>query len=164
MHDANLDSDASKLARCLFATISQLQRIRLTFTVMSRLSSLFTSSLLGGSSNVKDRSTDGFTKLRFSLETLPSSRRFTFTPAVRAEVLTELYDAFWGPYASFFIPSALSGIPSNTLLSHVQTRYNFHGAGTQESAGMGRSCGHIFDKGESCYRCKCVPKCQSPYY
>ena len=122
---------------------------------MSRFTSLFPSGFLGASAGNKERSAPADSlKLRFSLETLPNSRRFTFTHDVRAEVLSELYDALWGQYMSFFVPSTLSTLPPNTVLSHVQKRYNFHGAGNTGSNNPGHSCGHIFVKGESCYRCK----------
>ncbi|EJD04513.1 uncharacterized protein FOMMEDRAFT_107268 [Fomitiporia mediterranea MF3/22] len=120
---------------------------------MSRLSSIF--STLGGSSmSSQSRTTDGLTRLRFTLETLPGSKKYIFTPGTRSEILQELYETFWGPHGNLFLPNAISYLPVQLLLSEVQTRYGFHGAGGDPPIVPGRSCGHIFTKGESCYRCK----------
>ena len=102
----------------------------------------------------RDRTTDGLTRLRFTLETLPGSKKFIFTPGTRAEILTELYETFWGPHGQCFLPATIASLPMHGLLSDVQTRYGFHGAGIEEPVVPGRSCGHIFVRGESCYRCK----------
>ncbi|KAI5118525.1 hypothetical protein M0805_007693 [Coniferiporia weirii] len=118
---------------------------------MSRLSSLFS---LGGSTTPQSRTTDGLTRLRFTLETLPGSKKCIFSPGTRSEILAELYETFWGPHGSYFLPNAISYQPVQLLLSEVQTRYGFHSAGTEPPIVPGRPCGHIFLKGESCYRCK----------
>ena len=121
---------------------------------MSRLSQLFSTGLLGGAMGQRDRTTDGLTRLRFALETLASSKKYIFTPAVRAEILSELYETFWGQHMAYFAPTTLTKMPPYLLLSEVQNRYVFHGADTEDPVIPGRSCGHIFVKGESCYRCK----------
>ena len=120
---------------------------------MSRLTSLFSTSLLGHPP--RDRPTDGLTRLRFALETMASSRKYVFSPVARAEVLAELYQAFWGIYPHMFLPSNIQQ-PNQmqALLSDVQMRNQFGGAGGEEPIIPGKSCGHIFMKGESCYRCK----------
>lgn len=123
---------------------------------MSRLSNLFSTSLLGGHAHSpRERQTDGLTRLRFALETMASSRKYTFTPSARLEVLAELYQAFWGIYPQYFLPPNVQA-PIQSLLSEVQNKHGFAGAGGEEKIVPGRSCGHIFMKGESCYRCKCV--------
>ncbi|THH04445.1 hypothetical protein EW145_g5517 [Phellinidium pouzarii] len=118
---------------------------------MSRLSSLFS---LGSSMSPQNRTTDGLTRLRFTLETLPGSKKYIFTPGTRSEILSELYETFWGPNGNSFLPNAISYLPVQLLLSEVQTRYGFHGAGAEPPIIPNRPCGHIFMKGESCYRCK----------
>ena len=120
---------------------------------MSRITS-FLGSFGANAAAPQNRTTDGLTRLRFTLETLPSSKKYIFEPAIRSEILSELYDTFWGPHGSYFLPNAISYLPVHYLLSEVQTRYGFHGAGSDPPIVPGRSCGHIFTKGESCYRCK----------
>lgn len=118
---------------------------------MSRLTSLFS---LGGSVSPPNRTADGLTRLRFTLETLPGSKKYIFTPGTRSEILSELYETFWGPHGSYFLPNAISYIPVQLLLSEIQQRYGFQGAGQEPPIVPGKPCGHIFMKGESCYRCK----------
>lgn len=122
-------------------------------TAMSSFSSLFSSKLLA-SMTPRDRPSDPLSRLRFALETMPGSRKYVFTPATRAEILSELYDAFWGPYAHLFLPNSNSSLPLHATLSEVQTSLGFAGAGQEEPVIAGRPCGHIFKKGESCFRCK----------
>ena len=45
-------------------------------------------------------------------------------------------------------------MPLRQLLSEVQARHGFFGAGQDDPTQPGRPCGHIVLKGESCYRCK----------
>lgn len=103
----------------------------------------------------RDRSgtPDPLGRLRFVLDTMPGSRKYVFTPATRAEILSELYDAFWGSYAHLFLPNSNSSLPLHALLGEVQTRSGSH---KQVSSAPGRPCGRLFKKGESCYRCKYV--------
>lgn len=121
---------------------------------MSGLSSFFPSKFLLPSS--RERTNDAVSSLRFALETMPSSRKYVFTPATRAEILSELYDAFWGPYAHLFLPNSNSSLPLHATLADVQHSLGFCGAGKEEEEPVipGRPCGHIFKKGESCFRCK----------
>lgn len=124
---------------------------------MSRLTSLF--SLGGGgasSMSPQNRTTDGLTRLRFTLETLPGSKKYIFSPETRSEIYSELYDTFWGPHGAYFVPSAAACLPMTTPLSEAQIKYAFHGAGSEPPVIPGKPCGHIFAKGESCYRCKYV--------
>ncbi|THH12848.1 hypothetical protein EW146_g7310 [Bondarzewia mesenterica] len=107
-----------------------------------------------GSINSRDRPPDPASRLRSALETMPGSRKYVFTAATRAEILSELYDAFWGPYAYLFLPNSNSSLPLHATLSEVQTRLNFAGAAEEEVTVPGKPCGHIFKKGESCFRCK----------
>ena len=117
---------------------------------MTTLSSFFPSKFLG-SMHPRDRTSDPLARLRFALDTMPGSRKFVFTPATRAEILSELYDSFWGSYAHMFLPHSNSSLPLHAMLSEVQT----HATPTKEHpASPGRPCGHIFMKGESCFRCK----------
>ncbi|TFY79159.1 hypothetical protein EWM64_g4852 [Hericium alpestre] len=106
------------------------------------------------STNPRDRPTDPVARLRPALETMPGSRKYVFTPATRAEILSELYDSFWSSYAHLFLPNSNSSLPLHATLSEVQTRLNFAGAANEESPIPGKPCGHIFKKGESCFRCK----------
>ncbi|KAI0757474.1 hypothetical protein C8Q80DRAFT_103676 [Daedaleopsis nitida] len=119
---------------------------------MSSLSSFFPSRLLSSMhSNPRDRQTDPLSRLRFTLETMPGSRRYTFTTATRAEILAELYDAFWGSYAHLFLPNSNSSLPLHATLSEVQASA---GQPKEPQVVPGRPCGYIFKKGESCFRCK----------
>ncbi|TFK62655.1 hypothetical protein BDN72DRAFT_382278 [Pluteus cervinus] len=132
---------------------------------MSGISSYFGGKFLPAATNTRDRTSpsgsginsgataDPLSHLRFVLETLPGSRKYVFTPATRAEILSELYDAFWGPYAHLFLPNSNSSLPLHATLSEVQVSLGFSGAGKEEPV-PGRPCGHIFKKGESCFRCK----------
>lgn len=117
---------------------------------MSALSSLFPSRLLG-SIHARDRSSDPLSRLRFALETMPGSRKYVFTPATRAEILTELYDSFWGSNSHFFLPNSNSSLPLHALLSQVQLNA---GILKDQPPIPGMFCGHIFKKGECCFRCK----------
>ncbi|THU98837.1 hypothetical protein K435DRAFT_837946 [Dendrothele bispora CBS 962.96] len=85
---------------------------------------------------------------------MPGSRKYVFTPATRAEILSELYDAFWGPYSHLFLPSPNSSLPLHALLSEVQAAQGYYGAGKDDPLMPGRPCAHILKKGEPCYRCK----------
>ena len=104
--------------------------------------------------NPRDRPSDPLSRLCFALETMPGSRKYVFTPATRAEILSELYDAFWGPYAHLFLPLSNSSLPMHATLGQVQAELGFAGAGSEDPVVPGRPCGHIFTKGESCFRCK----------
>ncbi|KAI0638910.1 hypothetical protein C8Q77DRAFT_1078285 [Trametes polyzona] len=121
---------------------------------MSGLSSFFPSKFLGSAQpqpSPRERLTDPLSRLRFTLETMPGSRKYNFTPATRAEILAELYDAFWGPYAHLFLPNSNSSLPLHATLSEVQAAA---GLSKDPQVVPGRPCGHIFKKGESCFRCK----------
>src|SRR5882762_4008140 len=120
---------------------------------MSTFSSFFPSKFLP-SMNPRDRTSEPLSRLRFALETMPGSRKYVFTPATRAEILSELYDAFWGPYAHLFLPNSNSSLPLHATLSEVQAELGFSGAGSADPVVPGRPCGNIFVKGESCFRCK----------
>lgn len=110
-----------------------------------------------------NRPQDPLSRLRFALETMPGSRKYVFTPATRAEILNELYDAFWGPYGELFVEGE-RGL-GDKMLSEVQSsiaKANNTSLGKEpvedeEPVVSGRPCGHIFTKGESCFRCKSVP-------
>ncbi|GBE78568.1 hypothetical protein SCP_0114570 [Sparassis crispa] len=120
---------------------------------MSGLSSFFPTKLLSSMHRPSEplSRSDPLSRLRFALETMPGSRKYVFTPATRAEILSELYDAFWGPYAHLFLPNSNSSLPLHATLSEVQVS-----SGSQKELPPvpGRPCGHIFKKGESCFRCK----------
>ena len=118
---------------------------------MSALSAFFPSRR----AMVQDR-TDLLSDLRFSLEIMPGSRKYVFTPAARAEILTKLYVSFMGQYPHLFLPSAVSQVPPHSLLSEYQVSVSYSGAGKEDPLTPGRPCNHIFKKGESCYRCKYV--------
>jgi E3 ubiquitin-protein ligase UBR1 len=87
---------------------------------------------------------------------MPVTRKYVFTPSTRAEILSELYDALWGPYSHLFLPKSSSSLPLHATLADVQARLNFAGAALNDPPVPGRPCGYIFKKGESCFRCKWV--------
>ncbi|KAF7365509.1 E3 ubiquitin-protein ligase [Mycena venus] len=121
---------------------------------MSGLSSFFPSKFLSSSMNSRDRPPESISHLRFFLETMPGSRKYVFDAETRAEVLSELYDAFWGPHINLFLPPAQTTMPPHMLLSEIQAELAYHGAGKDEPIVPGRPCSHVFKKGESCFRCK----------
>ena len=88
---------------------------------------------------------------------MPGSRKYVFTPTARAEIINKLYVSFMGQYPHFFLPPGVAQVPSHLLLSEYQKQVGFEGAGKEDPLTPGRPCSHIFKKGESCYRCKCVP-------
>ena len=109
---------------------------------MSSLTSFFPSRLLGSMhSNPRDRQTDPLSRLRFTLETMPGSRKYNFTSATRAEILAELYDVFWGSYAHLFLPNSNSSLPLHATLSEVQASV---GQFKEPQIIPGRPCGYIF--------------------
>ncbi|VDB86546.1 unnamed protein product [Peniophora sp. CBMAI 1063] len=119
---------------------------------MSGLSSFLPFKGLG-SSSPRERASDN--RLRSALETMPGTRKYQFTPNVRAEILAELYEAFWGPFSHLFLPNSMSSLPAGKMLSEIQIAQRFNGAGGDDLMTMpGRSCNRIFKKGECCYRCK----------
>jgi hypothetical protein len=120
---------------------------------MSSFSSFFPTKLLG-SINPRDRTADPTARLRFALETMPGSRKYVFTPATRAEIISELYDSFWGSYSHLFLPPSQAGLPPHATLSDVQLSLGFSGAGEEDPVIPGRPCGRICKKGEPCFRCK----------
>ncbi|KAF8629016.1 hypothetical protein AX17_005872 [Amanita inopinata Kibby_2008] len=85
---------------------------------------------------------------------MPGSRKYVFTPATRAEILSELYDAFWGQYSHLFLPNSNSTLPLNRTLNEVQNSLGFEGAGQADLPYPGKVCGQIIGKGESCFRCR----------
>lgn len=124
------------------------------FATMSTFSSFLPSKLLN--INNRDRSSDPLSRLRFALETMPGSRKYEFTPLTRTEIITELYEAFWGTHASHFVPNPSANLPLHTSLHELQQRQGFGGAGKERKPIPGRACGNIFRKGECCFRCRCV--------
>ena len=121
---------------------------------MSTFSSFLPSKLLN--INNRDRSSDPLSRLRFALETMPGSRKYEFTPLTRTEIITELYEAFWGTHVGHFVPNPSGNLPLHTSLHELQQRQGFGGAGKERKPTPGRACGNIFRKGECCFRCRCV--------
>ncbi|KAF9259157.1 hypothetical protein L218DRAFT_981591 [Marasmius fiardii PR-910] len=123
---------------------------------MTTLSSFFTPKFLSSSNPRGERSNanDGSSHFRYILETMPSQRKYNFTAETRAEILSELYDAFWGSYAHLFLPNSNSSLPMHATLSGVQASLGFCGAGKDGPLIPGRPCSHVLKKGESCFRCK----------
>ncbi|KAF9527898.1 hypothetical protein CPB83DRAFT_907266 [Crepidotus variabilis] len=130
---------------------------------------------------------DPLSDLRFSLEIMPGSRKYMFTPSARAEILEKVYRAFVGGVGSvgeemFFGPRhdykddkrgrgpevkyGLEGMKKGALLGEWQRERGMGGfvggkecewntpSGEEDERELGRTCSHIFKKGESCYRCK----------
>ncbi|KAJ7650236.1 hypothetical protein FB45DRAFT_986384 [Roridomyces roridus] len=120
---------------------------------MSSISSFFPSKFLLPM-NTRDRPPESLSHLRFSLETLPGARKYIFNHHTREQILSQLYDAFWGSQAHLFLPPSHSNAPTISLLSEVQAGTGFQGAGKDTPIIPGRPCSHIFKKGESCFRCK----------
>ncbi|GJJ13832.1 hypothetical protein Clacol_008089 [Clathrus columnatus] len=102
-----------------------------------------------GSINSREKSPDSFTRLRYTVENVLTSKRSYSSSQMRIEVLTALYEAFWGSYAALFLPNASNISHMRTLLSEFQAKHPIYDPPTP-----GRTCGHIFQKGECCYRCK----------
>ncbi|CAE6480929.1 unnamed protein product [Rhizoctonia solani] len=96
------------------------------------------------------RPNDPLARLRFALETMPGSRKHVFSNGTRADVLKELYDAMWGNYSHLFINWGTPLAP-DALLGDAQ-RENI--PGVDDLPTPGRGCGHIFKRGESCFRCR----------
>ncbi|KAG9126257.1 hypothetical protein FRC07_004223, partial [Ceratobasidium sp. 392] len=96
------------------------------------------------------RPNDPLARLRFALETMPGSRKHVFSTGTRADVLKELYDAMWGAYSNLFVPWGTPLAP-DTLLANAQRE---HIPGVDDLPTPGRGCGHIFKRGESCFRCR----------
>ena len=127
------------------------------------LSSLIPSKFLAASMHhARDRPpqgaqpSDALSHLRFVLETMPGSRKYVFTPATRAEILAELYDAFWGPNAALFLPGASATLPSNQTLHQAQVASGFSGTGISDPPYPGKVCSRTIVRGESCFRCRQV--------
>src|ERR1700744_4974070 len=96
---------------------------------MSGFSSLLPFKSLGSSS---PRDPQNENRLRSALETMPGSRKYVFTPTTRVDVLSELYDAFWGLYAHLFLSTSGSSFPSIKMLSETQVAQRFSGAGNED--------------------------------
>jgi E3 ubiquitin-protein ligase UBR1 len=118
-----------------------------------------TGSNSSSSSSPRERAaSDPGHALRSALETLPAARAHVFTPAARAALLGALYESLFAGRAELFVPAPHVLAPG-ALLGDAQARARFHGAGAPEPPLPGRPCAHIFAKGESCFRCKCVLCC-----
>ncbi|CEL59965.1 E3 ubiquitin-protein ligase UBR1 [Rhizoctonia solani AG-1 IB] len=96
------------------------------------------------------RPNDPLARLRFALETMPGSRKHVFSNGTRADVIKELYDAMWGNYSHLFVTWGTPLAP-DVLLGDAQ-RENI--PGVDDLPVPGRGCGHIFKRGESCFRCR----------
>lgn len=103
-----------------------------------------------------DPRSDPLSDLRFSLEIMPGSRKYVFNASARAEILTKLHASLMGSNQKFFLPKGVNSVPQHQLLSDYQASVGFGGAGKDDARTEGRPCSHIFRKGETCYRCKCV--------
>ncbi|TFK28429.1 hypothetical protein FA15DRAFT_584399 [Coprinopsis marcescibilis] len=99
----------------------------------------------------QDPRSDPLSDLRFSLEIMPGSRKYVFTPAARAEILSKLYASLLGSNQKYFLPPGVESVPQHQLMSEYQSSVGFGGPVYRIP---GRPCGYIFKKGESCYRCK----------
>jgi len=126
------------------------------------LSSLIPSKFLSQSMQARDRPlhgpppSDPLSHLRFVLETLPGSRKYVFTPATRAEILSELYDAFCVNHPTLFLPASSSTLPSNQTLHQAQLASGFAGSGQSDPPYPGKVCSRTILRGESCFRCRLV--------
>jgi E3 ubiquitin-protein ligase UBR1 len=92
--------------------------------------------------------------LRLAFETMPGSRGYQFTPATRKEILKELCNSFWGANSGLFLGSSSINFSDEFPISEAQFSAGYGGAAQDDPVIPGRPCGHIFKKGESCFRCK----------
>ncbi|KAF8627096.1 hypothetical protein AX15_004547 [Amanita polypyramis BW_CC] len=97
---------------------------------------------------------DPLSHLRFVLETMPGSRKYVFTPATRAEILSELYEAFWGQHVGLFLPGSTPAFLPNHTLHQTQVALGFASAGQSDLPYPGKVCSRTIVKGESCFRCR----------
>ncbi|KIJ45203.1 hypothetical protein M422DRAFT_30047 [Sphaerobolus stellatus SS14] len=67
----------------------------------------------------------------------------------KVELFNLLYESFWGDHVGSFLPGVTQTPNMQMTLSEMQARYP-----SNDPPIPGRSCGHIFQKGECCYRCK----------
>ena len=102
----------------------------------------------------QDPRSDPLSDLRFSLEIIPGSMKFVFNASARTEILAKLNASLIGTNQKHFLPKGVNNIPQGQLLSEYQASVSFGGAGKDGGPVKGRSCSHIFRKGETCYRCK----------
>ncbi|KDQ17558.1 hypothetical protein BOTBODRAFT_185706 [Botryobasidium botryosum FD-172 SS1] len=93
--------------------------------------------------------TDTIARLRFVLENIPSPQRYQWSTAKRTEVLKELYASFWGTHQETFM--VRTPLPPGVLLSQIQQESPTFSDPVES---LGQPCGHIFKKGENCYRCR----------
>lgn len=87
--------------------------------------------------------------LRSFLDASPDMNEFEWSSDARDAILTHIYKTFWGSHSHCFVSEPL---PHGNLLS-------FHQAETDPHYGAdipGMPCGHIFRKGDCCYKCKYV--------
>jgi len=124
---------------------------------MSAFSSLLGKTIMKGRANERGQpggagvSSDNSALggLRYALETMPRDKGFHLEhDALRRDVFAELYAAFWGPYAHFFLPPNVN--PGHALLSEVQQQ----APPSVSDKHKRRSCARMLAKGECCYRCK----------
>ena len=126
---------------------------------MSAFSSIFPNIRRSQASAMQSQP-DPLSELRFALEVMPGSRKYVFTPGTRAEILAKLYSSFLGNYPQLFLPASAGGsngvakIPQHMLLSEFQMSHS--ASSGLEDAIPGRPCAHLFQRGECCFRCKCV--------
>jgi hypothetical protein len=141
-----LEHDGDKNARRKLKLKSKLSRAR----GMSAFSSLLGKTLMKGRAGPGSGDHSAVNALRYALETMPRDKGFHLEPtSLRRDVFSELYAAFWGPYAHFFLPPNVNQGPA--LLSDVQQL-----SPPSVSVSNSRSCARILAKGECCYRCKWV--------
>src|ERR1700733_4165601 len=87
--------------------------------------------------------------LRSFLEASPDMNDFEWSSGARDAILTHVYKTFWGSHSHCFI-SISEPLPPGALLSAHQANTDSHyGADIP-----GMPCGHIFRKGDCCYKCK----------
>jgi E3 ubiquitin-protein ligase UBR1 len=85
--------------------------------------------------------------LRSFLDTLADLNDFEWSQDVRDAIFDQTYKTFWGPHSHCFTSEP---IPVGMLLSA-------HQAITDPQYGAdipGMPCGHMFKKGDCCYKCK----------
>ncbi|KAI9456773.1 hypothetical protein HD554DRAFT_2177929 [Boletus coccyginus] len=89
-----------------------------TSTTMSGIVGFFNSKF-PPTMNPHDQPSDPLSRFRFALKTIPGSHKYIFMPATCAEILSELYNAFWGPYAHLFLPLSNSSLPMHATLGQI---------------------------------------------
>ncbi|CAG8556007.1 52_t:CDS:10, partial [Ambispora gerdemannii] len=87
------------------------------------------------------------------LQVCPQSFGYRLTEVAQQKILAKLFSEFWSQnenYVKLFFPNGVGEGSEAYKLNHTQNDLGIE----YSPAHRGRSCGHIFKKGESVYRCR----------